>query len=206
MELEIKRGEIYYANLCSMEGLIGGIRPVIILQNEVANKYSSICTVIPISTNLSSHKLPTHIKLDMHTGLTKNSIAICELIMPISKNKLLEKIGMISTKDIVKIETATMLTLGINFKENIMLRKEQEYNNSNIDINSKEKNDNIEVESEDEYSLTKEYEVGLQDIHKLVKCHYDEYKEANSSKNKWKERIVGGIIGAIISGFLSLIV
>jgi len=141
MKPEIKRGEIYWANLDNR------IRTVVIFQNEIYNKYSPISIVIPISSMIEN-KLPTHVRIGIDAGLKKESIILCERIIGIDRSSLLTKIGEVSLEDIKKIETAIMIALGINFNENIEIRKKQENPESDIEINNQEENMNI-----------KEYEV-----------------------------------------------
>lgn len=201
MELEIKRGEIYFSKLD------GGIRPVVIFQNEIANKHSPTCIVIPIISNTKyAKKIPTQVELGTYTGLQKNGAVMCDAIISIRKENILTKIGEILAEDIVKIETAMMITVGINLKENIEIRRKQEnIKSNNVDIKSKEYENSIKDYGEQLKAMidltTTSYE--------LTKEHYHEFKESNSAKNKYKEWIksgtIGAIIGVIITGILALI-
>ena len=86
----INRGDVFYADL-GYDGTSrqSGIRPIIIISNQRCNRYSSIVSVVCLSTSQSKASLPTHIKLEAHeTGLAKDSICLCEQPMSISKSAL----------------------------------------------------------------------------------------------------------------------
>ena len=91
---ECKNGDIYIAKLPikTAEHIQDGIRPVIIVSNDKANKYSPVITVIPMTGNLEKKSLPTHVVVD-HCGLAKNSIALAEQITSINKSCLIGKVG-----------------------------------------------------------------------------------------------------------------
>ena len=91
----IKRGEIYYADLSPVIGSEqGGIRPVLVLQNDIGNKYSPTIIAAAITSQLDKAKLPTHIALEAGTyGLPKNSVVLLEQIRTLDKRRLKEKIG-----------------------------------------------------------------------------------------------------------------
>ena len=91
----IKRGEIYYADLSPVIGSEqGGIRPVLVLQNDIGNKYSPTIIAAAITSQLDKAKLPTHIALEAGKyGLPKNSVVLLEQIRTLDKRRLKEKIG-----------------------------------------------------------------------------------------------------------------
>ena len=78
---DIKRGELYYADLSPVVGSEqGGVRPVLIVQNDVGNKYSPTVIVSAITSQINESKIPTHIELSMTYGLTKDSVLLLEQI------------------------------------------------------------------------------------------------------------------------------
>jgi mRNA interferase MazF len=89
----IKRGDVYYADLSPIVGSEqGGIRPVLVLQNDVGNKYSPTVIVSAITSQINKTKLPTHIPLETSSGLSKDSVVLLEQIRTIDKQRLKEKI------------------------------------------------------------------------------------------------------------------
>ena len=113
--MSIKRGEIYYADLSPVIGSEqGGVRPVLILQNDVGNKYAPTVIVAAITSQLSKAKLPTHIELPCDNfGLTKDSIILCEQIRTLDKKRLGECLGMLPDNMMKNIDYALSLSLGI---------------------------------------------------------------------------------------------
>ena len=93
--LDIKRGYLYYADLSPVVGSEqGGVRPVLIIQNDIGNKYSPTVIVAAITSQINKAKLPTHIEISAHEyGLNKDSVILLEQIRTIDKKRLREKIG-----------------------------------------------------------------------------------------------------------------
>lgn len=114
---EIRRGEIYYADLSPVVGSEqGGIRPVLIIQNDVGNKYSPTVIVSAITSKIDKAKIPTHIELKAQDyGLAKNSVVLLEQIRTIDKRRLKEKIGILDEFKIKQINTALLISLGFAF-------------------------------------------------------------------------------------------
>ena len=112
--MNIKRGQIYY---CDLNGNIGseqgGVRPVLILQNDTGNKYSPTTIIAPITSVKTKAKIPTHIWLSVTDGLTKNSAVELEQIRVIDKKRLLNKIGEIQTGEQRLIDEAIKISLGL---------------------------------------------------------------------------------------------
>jgi mRNA interferase MazF len=108
------RGEIYYADLSPVKGSEqGGLRPVLIIQNDVGNKHSPTTIVACLTTKCTvKHKLPTHIMLSKDCGLPKDSMALLEQIRTIDKSRLSNKIGRISEEDMRRIEKGLLISLG----------------------------------------------------------------------------------------------
>ncbi len=110
----LKRGEIYYADLSPVVGSEqGGIRPVLIVQNDIGNKYSPTVIVAAITSQLEKAKLPTHIELGMEYGLSKNSVALLEQIRTLDKRRLKEKIGEVDYYKMSQINNAILVSLGL---------------------------------------------------------------------------------------------
>jgi len=110
----IKRGEIYYADLSPVVGSEqGGIRPVLILQNDIGNKYSPTIIVAAITSKTGKTKLPTHIELEGEKhGLPKNSIVLLEQIRTIDKKRLREKLGGLNNSAMNRVENGLLVSLG----------------------------------------------------------------------------------------------
>lgn len=111
---EVKRGELYYADLSPVVGSEqGGVRPVLIVQNDIGNKYSPTVIVAAITSRLTKAKLPTHISLDAYTyGLEKDSVVLLEQIRTLDKSRLQHKIGDLSPKHMKEVDRALLISLG----------------------------------------------------------------------------------------------
>ena len=96
----VKRGEIYYADLSPVVGSEqGGVRPVLIVQNDVGNKYSPTVIAAAITSQINKAKMPTHIEVDASEyGLAKDSVILLEQIRTIDKRRLKEKIGTVDNE------------------------------------------------------------------------------------------------------------
>ncbi len=116
MEEKINKGDIFYANL---DGALGseqqGVRPVLIIQNDLGNKYSPTVIAAAITSQTNKTKLPTHIELDENTsGLKSNSVVLTEQIRTIDKSRLKEKIGHIDDTQIMnKLNNALGVSFGL---------------------------------------------------------------------------------------------
>lgn len=114
MENLVKRGDIYFADLSPVVGSEqGGVRPVLVIQNDVGNKYSPTVIVSAITSQLSKAKLPTHIELsskDSH--LPKNSVVLLEQIRTLDKRRLKEKITVIDENKMKEVNRALLISLG----------------------------------------------------------------------------------------------
>ena len=112
----IKRGDMFYADLSPVVGSEqGGVRPVLVIQNNVGNKYSPTVIVSAITSQLNKSKLPTHIELDSEEfGLKSDSIILTEQIRTIDKSRLKEKIGHINDTQVMsKIDNALGVSFGL---------------------------------------------------------------------------------------------
>ena len=110
----IKRGEMYYADLSPVIGSEqGGIRPVLVVQNDVGNKFSPTVIVAAITSQMTKAKLPTHIEVGMEYGLNKNSVILLEQIRTLDKTRLQEKIGELPEGMMNAVNTAISVSLQI---------------------------------------------------------------------------------------------
>ena len=116
----IKRGEIYYADLSPVVGSEqGGIRPVLIVQNDVGNRYSPTVIAAAITSQQDKTELPTHIKLDASfSGLAKDSIVLLEQVRTIDKQRLKEKMGSLDNRSMNMVNRALYVSLGLNDTSN----------------------------------------------------------------------------------------
>ena len=113
----IKRGDMFYADLSPVVGSEqGGIRPVLIIQNDRGNKYSPTVIAAAITSQMNKTKLPTHIEIDSEQcGLKNNSVVLAEQIRTIDKSRLKEKIGHIEDEQIInKINNALGVSFGLS--------------------------------------------------------------------------------------------
>ena len=113
--MNIKRGEIYYADLSPVVGSEqGGIRPVLIIQNDVGNKYSPTVIAAAITSQRDKTKLPTHISVDAdRCGLAKDSIVLLEQVRTIDKQRLKEKMGSLDTGSMGRVDKALSVSFGL---------------------------------------------------------------------------------------------
>lgn len=114
MDDQIRRGEIYYADLSPVVGSEqGGVRPVLIIQNDIGNKYSPTVIVSAITSQLGKAKLPTHIELPAERyNLPKNSVALLEQIRTLDKRRLQEKVTTLSPEKMREVNKALLISLG----------------------------------------------------------------------------------------------
>jgi mRNA interferase MazF len=113
--MNIKRGDIYFANLGEVVGSEqGGVRPVMILQNDKGNLHSTTTVVVTITTK-HKNKLPTHVPLrgSKENGLKANCVAQCEQIRTIDKKRLDNKIGEVDEVTLDKIIKAVQISLAM---------------------------------------------------------------------------------------------
>ena len=110
---EIKRGDIYKADLSPVVGSEqGGIRPVVIVHNDMGNRYSPTIIVVPITTRLNKKNLPTHTKIN-NSSLLKESIALMEQIRTIDKSRLIEFIGVLNESEMNRITEALRISIDV---------------------------------------------------------------------------------------------
>ena len=111
----VKRGDIYYADLSPVVGSEqGGIRPVLIVQNDVGNKYSPTVIAAAITSQINKAKMPTHIELTAKEyGLNKDSVVLLEQIRTIDKRRLRERIGRLDEGLMTRVNNAISISFGL---------------------------------------------------------------------------------------------
>ena len=113
--MSVKRGEIYYADLSPVVGSEqGGIRPVLIVQNDVGNRHSPTVIAAAITSQREKAKLPTHTAIRDFEGLNKDSIILLEQIRTIDKKRLQEYIGMLSESEMARVDKALAISVSLN--------------------------------------------------------------------------------------------
>ncbi len=114
--MTVKRGDIYYADLSPVVGSEqGGIRPVVIVQNDLGNKHSPTVIAAAITSKTTKNRLPTHIEVlaDKH-GLSRNSVILLEQVRTIDKKRLKEKMGHLEDDVMQKVNQAITVSLGLS--------------------------------------------------------------------------------------------
>ena len=111
----MKGGDIYYADLSPVVGSEqGGIRPVLVIQNDIGNKYSPTVIAAAITSQINKAKMPTHIELAAKDyGLNKDSVILLEQIRTIDKRRLREKIGRIDDGLMASVNNALSISFGL---------------------------------------------------------------------------------------------
>ena len=113
--MSVKRGDIYYADLSPVVGSEqGGLRPVLIIQNDVGNKYSPTVIAAAITSRMGKSKLPTHIDIYADkVGLAKDSVVLLEQIRTLDKRRLKEKMGHLEGSIMDEVNTAIAVSFGL---------------------------------------------------------------------------------------------
>jgi mRNA interferase MazF len=111
---EIKRGQIYYADLSPVVGSEqGGHRPVLIIQNDVGNRYAPTVIVAIITTRKTKANLPTHIWLNAECGLPRESMVECEQVRTLDKRRLKEFMGQVSAEVMKEIDKGLKISFAL---------------------------------------------------------------------------------------------
>ena len=113
--MNIKRGDIYYADLSPVIGSEqGGLRPVLIVQNDIGNRYSPTVIAAAITSRMTKSKLPTHIDINAdNVGLAKDSVILLEQIRTIDKTRLKEKMGHLDDSLMQNVNNAITVSFGL---------------------------------------------------------------------------------------------
>lgn len=111
----VYRGEIYYADLSPVYGSEqGGLRPVLIIQNDIGNRHSPTTIVAPITSRLTKKPLPTHVSIEhSNLALDKDGIILLEQIRTIDKDRLRSHIGLVSATTMAEVDKAIKVSLGV---------------------------------------------------------------------------------------------
>lgn len=111
----VKRGDLFYADLSPVIGSEqGGVRPVLVIQNDVGNKYSPTVITAAVTSKINKAKLPTHIGLDAKKfGLARDSVVMTEQVRTIDKLRLKEKIGHLDDDAMIDVEKALIVSFGL---------------------------------------------------------------------------------------------
>ncbi|MGI5825189.1 MAG: type II toxin-antitoxin system PemK/MazF family toxin [Bacillota bacterium] len=112
----LKRGEIFFAELNPVQGSEqGGIRPVLVVQNDVGNSHSPTTIILPITSRLTKAKLPTHVELSkVESGLARDSVVLAEQIRTIDKQRLQQKVSALDDRAMNRINHAMEISMGID--------------------------------------------------------------------------------------------
>lgn len=115
LDTNVKRGDIYYADLSPVVGSEqGGVRPVLIVQNDTGNRYSPTVIAAAITSQVNKARLPTHIELSSQKyGLTKDSVVLLEQIRTLDKRRLREKMGRLDPELMEKVDSAIAVSFGL---------------------------------------------------------------------------------------------
>lgn len=120
IKVNIKRGDVYFADLSPVRGSEqGGQRPVLIVQNNIGNKYSPTVIVAAITAKIAKAKLPTHVEIESSkVGLVRDSVVLLEQVRTIDKTRLIQKLGQLESDDMSLVDKALVISLGL-FEEEI---------------------------------------------------------------------------------------
>lgn len=112
----VRRGDIFYADLSPVVGSEqGGIRPILILQNDIGNKYSPTVICAAITSQINKAKLPTHIEISAsHYTMVKDSVILLEQIRTIDKRRLRSKVCHLDTEIMIKVNRALLISLALS--------------------------------------------------------------------------------------------
>ena len=115
MDTSVKRGDIYYADLSPVVGSEqGGVRPVLIVQNDTGNRYSPTVIAAAITSQTGKAKLPTHSELAAQKyGLTRDSVVLLEQIRTLDKRRLREKMGRVDRELMDRVDAAIAVSFGL---------------------------------------------------------------------------------------------
>ena len=111
----VKRGDIFYADLSPVVGSEqGGMRPVLIVQNDTGNKHSPTVIAAAITSQTGKARLPTHIELNAQSvGLSRDSVILLEQVRTIDKSRLRERMGKLDETTMTKVDNAIAVSFGL---------------------------------------------------------------------------------------------
>lgn len=111
----VKRGDVFYADLSPVVGSEqGGVRPVLVIQNDIGNRFSPTVIIAAITAQIQKAKLPTHVEIDAKThGMEKDSVILLEQIRTIDKQRLTDKITHLDEEAMRKVDEALQISVGL---------------------------------------------------------------------------------------------
>ena len=113
--MNVKRGELYYADLSPVVGSEqGGIRPVLVVQNDIGNKYSPTIIAAAVTSKINKAKVPTQSEIPSAYGLAKDSVILLEQIRTLDKRRLKERIGELPPATMSRVNRAILISLGFS--------------------------------------------------------------------------------------------
>lgn len=113
----VQRGEVYFADLSPVVGSEqGGIRPVLVIQNDIGNRFSPTVIVAAITAQIQKAKLPTHVEISENHGFDRDSVILLEQIRTLDKQRLTDKITKLDGETMAEINHALEVSLGLAFK------------------------------------------------------------------------------------------
>lgn len=115
IELEIRRGDLVIADLSPVVGSEqGGLRPVLVIQNDVGNRFSPTVIIAAITSQIEKSKLPTHVELSARDfGLVRNSVVLLEQVRTIDKRRIQQKLGRLDPKTMELVDDALAISVGL---------------------------------------------------------------------------------------------
>jgi mRNA interferase MazF len=113
--LIVKRGDVFYADLSPVVGSEqGGVRPVLVIQNDIGNRFSPTVIIAAITAQIQKAKLPTHVEIDAKShGMEKDSVILLEQIRTIDKQRLTDKITHLEEDAMRKVDEALQISVGL---------------------------------------------------------------------------------------------
>jgi mRNA interferase MazF len=120
INMQVRKGDIYFADLSPVVGSEqGGVRPVLVVQNDVGNRFSPTIIVAAVTSQTNKAKLPTHVQISAEgNGLNRDSVVLLEQLRTIDKKRLREHIGTVGTNVIGVVDEALSVSLGIHAQQN----------------------------------------------------------------------------------------
>lgn len=115
IDVEIRRGDLVVADLSPVVGSEqGGERPVLVIQNDVGNRFSPTVIVAAVTSQIEKSKLPTHVELSAREfGLTRNSVVLLEQVRTIDKRRIQKKLGRLDAKTMELVDDALAISVGL---------------------------------------------------------------------------------------------
>ncbi|PSL50588.1 mRNA interferase MazF [Salsuginibacillus halophilus] len=115
MKKSVKRGDVFFADLSPVVGSEqGGVRPVLVIQNDIGNRFSPTVIVAAITAQIKKAKLPTHVEIDAEKhDFDRDSVILLEQIRTIDKQRLTDKITYLDNEKMVEVSKALEISLGL---------------------------------------------------------------------------------------------